>query len=180
VLAGMAVVGGDPIGARAAWPDAIDAFLDEAERRGWRPAVLGAGPEARDLWAARGMRGFGIGDEVVIDVEKFSLDGRAMRNVRQAVQRTEHAGICAAVIPEHELSAELSTQLRRIHRAWLGRGTARHPRPDADEVPQGREHGFALNLDAMAEGKHPDSLFVVAFAVTLLLLRRSRAFLGGQ
>jgi lysyl-tRNA synthetase class 2 len=164
VLAGMAVVGGDPIGAREAWPGAIDAFLAEAERRGWRPAVLAAGPEARELWAARGMRGFGIGDEVVIDVARFSLDGRAMRNVRQAVQRTEHAGIWTAVIPERELSPELAAQLRRIHRAWLGRGTARRPRPDADEVPQGREHGFAMNLDAMAEGRHPDSLFVVGFA----------------
>jgi len=164
VLAGMAVVGGDPIGAREAWPAAVDAFLDEAARRGWRPAVLGAGPEARELWAERGMRGFGIGDEVIVDVESFSLSGRAMRNVRQAVQRTEHAGICVAVVPERELSAELSSQLRRIHRAWLGRGTPRRPRPDADEIPQGREHGFAMNLDAMAEGRHPDSLFVIAFA----------------
>ncbi|HZU55933.1 MAG TPA: phosphatidylglycerol lysyltransferase domain-containing protein [Actinocrinis sp.] len=164
VLAGMAMVGGDPIGARDSWPAAMDAFMAEAERRGWRPAVLGAGPEARELWAQRGMRGFGIGDEVVIDVESFSLHGRAMRNVRQAVQRTEHAGIWVSVVPERELSPELSAQLRRIHRAWLGRGTTRRPRPDADMIPQGREHGFAMNLDAMAEGRHPDSLFVIAFA----------------
>lgn len=164
VLAGMAMVGGDPIGAQDSWPAAMDAFMAEAERRGWRPAVLGAGPEARELWAQRGMRGFGIGDEVVIDVESFSLHGRAMRNVRQAVQRTEHAGIWVSVVPERELSPELSAQLRRIHRAWLGRGTTRRPRPDADMIPQGREHGFAMNLDAMAEGRHPDSLFVIAFA----------------
>ena len=34
VLAGMAVAGGDPIGARDAWPAAIDAFLAETERHG--------------------------------------------------------------------------------------------------------------------------------------------------
>jgi lysyl-tRNA synthetase class 2 len=164
VLAGMAIVGGDPIGAQDSWPAAIDEFLAEAERRGWRPAVLGAGPEAREIWARRGMRGFGIGDEVVIDVDSFSLNGRTMRNVRQAVQRTEHAGIWVSVVPERELSPELSAQLRRIHRAWLGRGTPKRPRPDADMIPQGREHGFAMNLDAMAEGRHPDSLFVIAFA----------------
>ncbi|HEV2342752.1 MAG TPA: phosphatidylglycerol lysyltransferase domain-containing protein [Actinocrinis sp.] len=164
VLAGMAVAAGDPIGARSAWPAAIEAFLAEAERRGWRPAVLGAGPRARELWAAQGMQGFGIGDEAVIDVASFSTSGRAMRNVRQAVRRTENAGIWVSVVPEPELSPELSVQLRRIHRAWLGRGTPRHPRPDADMIPQGREHGFAMNLDAMAEGRHPDSLFVIAFA----------------
>ncbi len=164
VLAGMAVVAGDPIGAHDAWPAAIDAFLAESERRGWRPAVLGAGPRSRELWAERGMRGFSIGDEVIIDVKSFSLTGRAMRNVRQAVQRIDHAGIWVSVIPERELSAELSAQLRRIHRAWLGKGTPRRPRPDADMVPQGREFGFAMNLDAMAEGKHPDSLLAIAFA----------------
>ena len=164
VLAGMAMVGGDPIGAKDSWPAAMDAFLAESERRGWRPAVLGSGPEARDLWTQRGMRGFGIGDEVVVDVDSFSLSGRSMRNVRQAVRRTEHAGVWVSVVPERELSPELAAQLRRIHRAWLGRGTTRRPRPDADMIPQGREHGFAMNLDAMAEGRHPDSLFVIAFA----------------
>ncbi|MBS2962492.1 DUF2156 domain-containing protein [Actinocrinis puniceicyclus] len=164
VLAGMAVAAGDPIGDRRAWPAAIDAFLTLSERRGWRPAVLGAGPRSRELWAARGLRGFGIGDEVIIDVASFSLRGRAMRNVRQAVRRTEHSGIWVAVVPERELSPELAAQLRRIHRAWLGRGTPRRPRPDADMVAQGREHGFAMNLDAMAEGRHPDSLLVIAFA----------------
>lgn len=164
VLAGMAVAAGDPIGARDAWPAAIDAFLAEADRRGWRPAVLAAGPLSRELWAAHGMRGFGIGDEVIVDVASFSLSGPAMRNVRQAVRRTENAGIWVSVVPERELSPELSAQLRRIHRAWLGKGTARRPRPDADMIPQGREHGFAMNLDKMAESKHPDSLFAIAFA----------------
>jgi lysyl-tRNA synthetase class 2 len=155
VLAGAAVVGGDPVGARDAWPAAIDAFLDEAERRGWRPAVLGAGAEARQLWSERGVsRGFGIGDEVLVDVGTFSDRGRAMRNVRQAVKRTENAGVQVLVVPERELSADLSAELRVIYRDWLGRGTGHH----------GREHGFAMNLDAMAEGRHPDALLAIAFA----------------
>jgi lysylphosphatidylglycerol synthetase-like protein (DUF2156 family) len=154
VLAGAAVVGGDPVGARDAWPAAIDAFLAEAERRGWRPAVLGAGPEALWMWRERGMRGFGIGDEVIVDVVAYSDHGRSMRNVRQAVKRTENAGIEVAVMPERELGPDLSAQLRVIYRDWLGRGTGHH----------GREHGFAMNLDAMAEGRHPDALLAIAFA----------------
>jgi len=153
VLAGAAVAGGDPVGARHAWGAAIDAFLDEAERRGWRPAVIGAGPEARALWAERGLRGFGIGDEVVVDVAAFSDHGRSMRNVRQAVQRTENAGITVTVLPERRLGPDLSAELRVIYRDWLRRGTG-----------HGREHGFAMNLDAMAEGRHPDALLAIAFA----------------
>jgi lysyl-tRNA synthetase class 2 len=150
VLAGMAVAGGDPIGARESWPGAVAEFSALVERSGWRPAVLGAGPEARPLWQERGMRCIGIGDEVIVDAEAFSLDGRTMRNVRQAVRRTERAGLVTEVIPERQLDPGLAGQLRRIHREWLGAA--------------GREHGFAMNLDGMARGVHPDALIVVAMA----------------
>ena len=150
VLAGMAVAGGDPVGAIESWPDAVDEFLALAEHSGWRPAVLGAGPAARPLWQAHGMRCIGIGDEVVVETAGFRLDGRIMRNVRQAVRRTERAGLVTEVVPERELDPGLAGQLRRIHREWLGAA--------------GREHGFAMNLDAMARGVHPDALIAVAMA----------------
>ena len=72
---------------------AIDAFLAESERNGWRTTVLGAGEELTDLWRARGMRGLCIGREVVLDVATFSMKGREFRNVRQAVSRATNAGV---------------------------------------------------------------------------------------
>ena len=150
VLAGMAVAGGDPLGARESWSGAVEEFCRLVERSGWRPAVLGAGPEARPLWQERGMRCIGIGDEVIVDTNAFTLHGRSMRNVRQAVHRTERAGLVTEVILERRLDPGLAGQLRRIHREWLGAA--------------GREHGFAMNLDAMARGVHPDALVAVAMA----------------
>ena len=217
VLAGVMMAGGDPIGARTAWPAAIDAFLAEAEKHGWRPAVLGASPYARELWAARGMHAIGIGDEVVIDVAGFNLAGRKMRNVRQAVARTRRAGIETAVFREAELSRQpgshgmfapgdgrsnnhsdsrsgdtgesstaggraegaaprefggpsLGAELRAIHRTWLDRsqpGQRRKSptyRSGGSAGRGGREHGFAMNLDAMARGQHDEALLIVAFA----------------
>ncbi len=150
VLAGMAVAGGDPLGARESWSGAVEEFCRLVERSGWRPAVLGAGPEARPLWQERGLRCIGIGDEVIVDTNAFTLHGRPMRNVRQAVHRTERAGLVTEVILERQLDPGLAGQLRRIHREWLGAA--------------GREHGFAMNLDAMARGVHPDALVAVAMA----------------
>lgn len=150
VLAGMAVAGGDPVGAVESWPGAVDEFRTLVERSGWRPAVLGAGPTARPLWQQHRMRCIGIGDEVVVDAAGFGLGGRSMRNVRQAVHRTERAGLVTEVVKERALEPGLAGQLRRIHREWLG--------------PSGREHGFAMNLDAMARGAHPDALVAVALA----------------
>jgi lysyl-tRNA synthetase class 2 len=94
------------------------------------------------------MRGIGIGDEVLLDVPSFSLEGRAIRNVRQAVTRTHKAGITTRVLRESTLEPGLADQLLAIHRRWL-RGRA--------------EHGFAMNLDAITAGRHPDALLIVAF-----------------
>ncbi|HEV2639719.1 MAG TPA: phosphatidylglycerol lysyltransferase domain-containing protein [Actinocrinis sp.] len=151
VLAGVAVVSGDPVGARRSWPAAISAFLDECRASGWRPAVLAAGPQARTLWLGRGMHPIEIGDEVIIDVDRFSLTGRPMRNVRQAVGRTARAGVTTRFVREGDLDPALARQLRAIHETWLGHGT-------------GREHGFAMNLDKMAQGLHTEAVVAVAFA----------------
>jgi lysyl-tRNA synthetase class 2 len=163
VLAGVAMAGGDPVGAQAAWPGAIDAFLARARRHGWRPAVLGAGAHAQELWAQRGMRAISIGDEVIVDVEAFSLAGKSMRNARQAVRRTENIGVTASIVRERELDPELAAQLRHIHLAWLAKGSLPRRREEGGG-PYGRERGFAMNLDAMAEGRHPDALLAIAFA----------------
>jgi len=151
VLAGVAVVSGDPIGDRRSWSAAITAFLAQTRLQGWRPAVLAAGPQARTLWRARGMHPIEIGDEVIVEVDTFSLAGRPMRNVRQAVGRTVRAGITTRFIRESELDPALAHQLRRIHETWLDHGP-------------GKEHGFAMNLDAMAQGRHEDALVAIAFA----------------
>jgi lysyl-tRNA synthetase class 2 len=148
VFLGTAIAGGDPIGAADAQEDAIVVFLALCGRMGWRPAVLAAREQLLPVWRRHGLRGIGIGDEVLIDVAEFSLEGRAIRNVRQAARRTEKAGITTKVIRETRLSPELADQLLAIHQRWL-RGRA--------------EHGFAMNLDAITAGRHPDALLIVAF-----------------
>jgi lysyl-tRNA synthetase class 2 len=158
------------------------------------------------------MHAIGIGDEVVIDVAGFSLAGRKLRNVRQAVARTKRAGIETAVFREAELSQQpgshgmlgsrgggptgsgpdaddgapgelmqngwaepiggpsLGAELRAIHRTWLDRtrpGQKRKPatyRSGGSAGRGGRERGFAMNLDAMARGRHDEALLIVAFA----------------
>src|SRR3954468_234112 len=82
---GVLLVSGDPVGA----PDALPALARElrafADVRGLKIAVLGASDRAKPLWEGRRARSFYIGDEAVVEVEKFSLEGRPIRKVRQSV-----------------------------------------------------------------------------------------------
>ncbi|GAA3195937.1 bifunctional lysylphosphatidylglycerol flippase/synthetase MprF [Actinocorallia longicatena] len=143
VLFGVAVAGGDPVGDPRSHASAMGAFLAMCLRNGWRPAVLAAACD----WP--GMKQIGIGDEVVLRPPEFTLSGRSMRNVRQAVQRTVNAGVTTEVLPERELSPSLRAELREIARLSLG-GAA--------------ERGFSMNLDELLTGRHPGCVVAVAHA----------------
>ncbi|WP_433296296.1 bifunctional lysylphosphatidylglycerol synthetase/lysine--tRNA ligase LysX [Actinoplanes sp. CA-030573] len=92
VVGGASLAAGDPIGAPEGWAGAIEAWLTEARYFGWAPAVLGAGEAGARAYVSAGLGALELGDEAVIDVRDFRLDGRAMRVVRQAVQRVERSG----------------------------------------------------------------------------------------
>jgi lysylphosphatidylglycerol synthetase-like protein (DUF2156 family) len=144
---GVALVGGDPVGAADAADAAVAAFLRECEERGWRPAVLGAGGDLLPIWQRYGLHGLAIGDEAVVDVPAFSLASRRMRNVRQAVQRTHNAGVTVTLGP---LDGDLAVALRPVLDDWL----AGH-----------EERGFAMNLDHILAPR-PDCLLAVAYGAT--------------
>src|SRR5436190_2968604 len=54
--------------------------------------VLHASERWLELYRGHGLRAFPSGDEAVLDPRRFSLEGRAIRKVRQSVGRLERAG----------------------------------------------------------------------------------------
>jgi lysyl-tRNA synthetase class 2 len=126
---GVALAGGDPVGAAESAPAAVAAFIELCTRRGWRPAVLGSASADGAMWRRAGVRrAIEIGDEAVLPVAAFSLAGRPMRNLRQAVTRARRAGVRV------RFGSSEVAELAPILREWLrGRG----------------ERGFAMNLDGL-------------------------------
>ncbi|MFK4144569.1 phosphatidylglycerol lysyltransferase domain-containing protein [Streptomyces sp. NPDC004065] len=109
VVGGVSLASGDPIGDPEAWPGAIDAWLAEARRHAWTPAVMGASEEAGTVYARHGLDALELGDEAIVEVCDFSLEGRAMRVVRQAHNRVRRAGYTVCVrrhedIPDEEMA----------------------------------------------------------------------------
>jgi lysyl-tRNA synthetase class 2 len=97
VLGAVSLAAGDPIGDPEAWPPAIAAWLADCERHGFTPAVLGCGHEAGLAYRRAGLDAVELGDEAVLDVATFALDGRPVRGVRQAVNRVARNGFTCAV-----------------------------------------------------------------------------------
>ena len=65
---------GDPLGDPEAWPGAIHAFLDEAARHAWVPAVIGCSELGAEVWCREGdLTALELGDEAIVNVADFSL-----------------------------------------------------------------------------------------------------------
>ncbi|MFJ6408342.1 phosphatidylglycerol lysyltransferase domain-containing protein [Streptomyces hydrogenans] len=126
VVSGVMLASGDPIGDVEAWPGAIERFMDEARAHSWTPAVMGCSETGGQVWTREtGLDALELGDEAVIDVDAFSLSGRAMRNVRQMVKRIERNGYTTRVRRVRDLSDTELDLVRRAATDWRGTDTER-------------------------------------------------------
>jgi lysyl-tRNA synthetase class 2 len=181
--AGVLLVSGDPVGPDAAIPGLLRELSSFAEARGLRIAALGVGERLLPLWRQLGLRTLYLGDEALVDTREFSLEGRAIRKVRQSVSRLEKAGYSAELHSLAALDEQQLAELERVSRSWRD-GNA--------------ERGFAMSLDALRREDHGDSLVVVGTdtegrvrgflhfvptfgrsAVSLSLMRRDRSTPNG-
>jgi lysyl-tRNA synthetase, class II len=147
VISGVMLASGDPLGDPEAWPGAITAFLGEAERHAWVPAVIGCSELGGETWARHGLSALELGDEAIVRVSDFCLQGRAMRNVRQAVARVERAGYTCDVRRVREIPPAEMADLKRQAAAWRGAQT---------------ERGFSMALGRVGEPADGDCVVVMA------------------
>jgi lysyl-tRNA synthetase len=147
-LGGFALVSGDPIGPAASVELALDEFIEFCLGRSWRIAFLGARTDELPRYEARGLHGFYLGDEAIMQCDQFSLDGGAMKGVRSAVRRVARS-YQFQVIRESEASPALVDALNGISRQWRGKAP---------------ERGFTMSLSQEVEGagRNPEFLLCIA------------------
>jgi lysylphosphatidylglycerol synthetase-like protein (DUF2156 family) len=150
---GFAVVGGDPIGDEAQFPELVAEFAAMCHAHGWRIAVVGCSERRLKLWTdasvvGQSLRAVPIGRDVVVDVPGFDMVGRKFRNLRQAVKRTHNAGITTEIVAEQELDDKLRAELTDVVRASL---TGAHT-----------DRGFYMSLDGVLEGRFPGIRLIIA------------------
>ena len=121
VVTGVMLASGDPLGDSEAWPGAIAAFLSEAARHAWRPAVMGCSELGAEVWCREGdLTALELGDEAIVNVADFSLSGRQMRNVRQMVNRVAKNGYTAEVRRVSDIPKEELDRVIREANNWRG------------------------------------------------------------
>lgn len=125
VLSGVALASGDPLGDPEAWPGAVTQFLALADLHAWVPAVMGCGERGGAVYRRAGLSVLEIGDEAVVEVRSFSLEGRAVRGVRQAVNRVQRAGYSCQMRRVSDLSSQERSEAHQDVSSWRGASTER-------------------------------------------------------
>ena len=146
VVNGVSLASGDPVGAESAWPEAIAAWLADCTVHGWTAAVLGCGNAGGRAYRKSGLDVVELGDEAVLDVAAFSLDGRPMRGVRQAVNRIRRAAYTCQVVRQRDLTPDDLAEAVRAGEAFRDGAV---------------ERGFSMALSRLGDPRDADCLFVI-------------------
>lgn len=148
VQGGVMLASGDPFGEYSLWGEAIDNFLEEARRHAWTPGVMGCSDHGGELWVEKaGMLAVDIGDEAIINVANFTLEGRSMSNVRQMVNRIRRKGYSTSTSKFCELPHDRQLQLRELAKKW------RYGSP---------ERGFSMSMDRFGEAVDSECYITIA------------------
>jgi phosphatidylglycerol lysyltransferase len=114
----VALVLGDPIGPEADLPDALEAFKKHCVQNDWLAAFYQVKRNYLDLYKSNDFETLMIGQEAVVDLSRFTLDGKAGKDFRTALNKMERLGH-RAEIHTPPLSAELVENLRDVSNEWL-------------------------------------------------------------
>ena len=120
VVAGTALVSGDPVGDDAEIDDLLAELRRIVRAQGWRLAVVGASDAHLERYRALGLKPVSIGEEAVLSPRDFSLEGRAIRKVRQSVSRLRKAGYSIRLLPADEVRPALAAELEDVSASWRG------------------------------------------------------------
>jgi lysyl-tRNA synthetase, class II len=103
--------------------------------------VVAASEEGAIAYKRAGLDSLELGDEAVLELDEFSLDGRSMRGVRQAVNRVHRSGYTLDVRRQSQLSAEEISEVCSTAEALRG-----------EDV----ERGFSMALGRLGDPRDPE------------------------
>jgi lysyl-tRNA synthetase class 2 len=144
----VAVMSGDPVGPVELVPEAIASFRKYCLERGWRVGAIGANGDLEPLYQEAGLRSFSVGEESILDLENFTLEGREVRKLRQSVNKLDKDGVTVEFMFNASIPSHVRHELARISVDWRG----------------GRdETGYSMGLGRLMSAEDPDCLLSVAY-----------------
>ncbi len=129
---GFAVVLGDPVGPEEEIQPTIQKFVEYCTNNDWRVAFHQTLPDFLPIYQKLGFRKLKIGDDAIVDLPNFTLDGKEAKKLRHAINQLEKQGVRFTRY-DPPISLEIMSQLKQVSDGWL-------------QIPGRRERTFTLGL----------------------------------
>jgi len=126
------VVMGDPVGPEEEWPEMVWRFREAVDRYDGWPTFYEVGAQHLHLYVDLGLTLLKLGEEALVPLQAFSLEGGARKGLRHTSRKLEKEGCTFEVVAEREVPTVLA-ELKSISDAWL---SEKHT----------REKGFSLGF----------------------------------
>jgi len=114
----IALALGDPLGPDEAMEPIIEQFERFCLDNDWHPAFYQVLPDHLDLYERREFRRLQIGEEAIIDLRTFTLEGGRGKDLRQAVNKFAKLGYRTPLY-EPPLDPEVIHRLKEVSDEWL-------------------------------------------------------------
>ncbi|MDJ0723872.1 MAG: phosphatidylglycerol lysyltransferase domain-containing protein [Prochloraceae cyanobacterium] len=125
-----AIALGDPIGPSEDLKNAILEYKNFCALNDWYPAFYQTLPDNLNLYKSLGFKAVTIGSEAIVDLHAFNLQGKAGRNLRNALNRFNKLGYRVKYY-QPPIADEILDRLKFVSDEWL-------------EMRQGSEKRFSL------------------------------------
>jgi len=126
----FAVVLGDPVGPPEELREIIEKFCRFCKMNDWGVAFHEATSRALGVYRQLGFRKLKVGDDAIVDLKSFTLNGKAHKDVRTKFNQLEKDGIHAVHYPP-PVSVEVLREMKKVSDEWL-------------QIPGRHERGFTL------------------------------------
>jgi phosphatidylglycerol lysyltransferase len=127
---GTAIALGDPVGPEEEIEPTIRSFVQLCKKERWAVAFYRTLPDFLPMYRRLQFRKVKIGDDAIVELSRFSLEGRSKRDIRSKTRQLEAHGI-RVVEYEPPLPDAIIAQMKNVSDDWL-------------RIPGRRERTFAV------------------------------------
>lgn len=128
----FAVVLADPVGPKEEIPGIIRDFRDMCDGNDWKLVFHQTLPDFLPIYKSHGFKKLKIGDEAVVDLQEFGLEGKRNKHLRHYTNQFDKLGFKAVYHPT-PVPEDILTQVEEVSDDWL-------------KIPGRRERTFTMGM----------------------------------
>lgn len=119
IKSGVAIALGDPVAPDELKQGLIKEFTDHNNKNGLKTAFVGIPNETLSMYKNEGLNDIKVGEEAIMDVQSFSLEGSSRKDIRNSISRIEREEIKYLIFKMDEIPLKNLYDFEGLYNEWI-------------------------------------------------------------